>query len=155
MNGPGRAIHAAVWSMGGQFGPGGSIAVNSTTRPLPLRGPRGYDAAKGPERRWGADRTVFGLDSGVPRCPADAPRNAGNRRDGPMAQLAQRVSSTRPEGSPRRPRRGAPRADVRERLTLAAVLAWCSAIGVIDAFLVDGAVLIGLLITGPLLAALY
>src|SRR4051794_18611553 len=73
MNGPGRAIHAAVWSMGGQFGPGGSIAVNSTTRPLPLRGPRGYDAAKGPERRWGADRTVFGLDSGVPRCPADAP----------------------------------------------------------------------------------
>src|SRR4051794_7459077 len=40
-------------------------------------------------------------------------------------------------------------------MTLAAVLGWCTAIALIDAFLVDGAVLIGLLITGPLLAALY
>src|SRR3954447_23581204 len=43
----------------------------------------------------------------------------------------------------------------RERLTLAAVLGWCTAIALIDAFVVDGAVLIGLLITGPLLAAVY
>jgi PAS domain S-box-containing protein len=46
-------------------------------------------------------------------------------------------------------------ADARERLTLAAVLGWCTAIALIDAFVVSGAVLLGLLITGPLLAARY
>jgi PAS domain S-box-containing protein len=40
-------------------------------------------------------------------------------------------------------------------VVLVAVLGWCTAIALIDAFVVDGAVLLGLLITGPLLAALY
>jgi PAS domain S-box-containing protein len=43
----------------------------------------------------------------------------------------------------------------RERLTLAALIGWCTAIALVDAVLVDGAVLIGLLITGPLLGALF
>jgi PAS domain S-box-containing protein len=65
------------------------------------------------------------------------------------------VSRTPPEERPREPRSPRAREDARERLTLAAVLAWCVAIALIDALLVDGAVLIGLLITGPLLAAVY
>jgi PAS domain S-box-containing protein len=40
----------------------------------------------------------------------------------------------------------------RERTTLLALLLWCSAIAVVDAWVVD-AVLLGLLVTGPLLAA--
>lgn len=65
------------------------------------------------------------------------------------------MSSTRSEGPPRRPGSARQRAGTRERLTLAAVLGWCTAIALIDAFVVSGAVLIGLLITGPLLAAVY
>jgi PAS domain S-box-containing protein len=42
-----------------------------------------------------------------------------------------------------------------EALTLAALLGWCSLIALVDAFVVDGAVLIGLLITGPLLGAMF
>jgi PAS domain S-box-containing protein len=37
---------------------------------------------------------------------------------------------------------------------LALILGWCTAIALVDAFVVDDAVLLGLLITGPLLAAL-
>jgi PAS domain S-box-containing protein len=65
------------------------------------------------------------------------------------------VSSTQPEEPRRRPRRDLARADGRERLTLAAVLGWCTAIAVVDAALGHDAVLIGLLITGPLLGAIY
>ena len=42
-----------------------------------------------------------------------------------------------------------------ELLTLAALFGWCTAIALIDAYLVDDAILIGLLITGPLLGALF
>ncbi|HEV7846881.1 MAG TPA: GAF domain-containing protein, partial [Thermoleophilaceae bacterium] len=65
------------------------------------------------------------------------------------------MSSTRPDQPPRRPRIARVRAGKRERLTLAAVLAWCTAITLVDAFVADGAVLLGFLITGPLLAAIY
>jgi PAS domain S-box-containing protein len=65
------------------------------------------------------------------------------------------VSSTPPDEQPRPPRTGRIPGNARERLALAAVLVWCTAIALIDAFLIDGAVLIGFLITGPLLAAVY
>lgn len=51
-------------------------------------------------------------------------------------------------------RRAQPRGRSRERLTLAAVLAWCTLIAAIDAAIDDTTILIGLLVTGPLLAAL-
>jgi PAS domain S-box-containing protein len=64
------------------------------------------------------------------------------------------VASSRPDAQPPATAPARRRAQVaRERGTLAALLGWCTAIAVIDAWVVDGAVLLGLLITGPLLAA--
>jgi PAS domain S-box-containing protein len=83
------------------------------------------------------------------RCPAGEPTATGHRRDGPITELGRRVASLRPGESSGRA--GA----ARDRLALAAILAWCTVVALIDAFVVSGAVLIGLLITGPLLAAIY
>jgi PAS domain S-box-containing protein len=51
-------------------------------------------------------------------------------------------------------RRARPRGRSRERINLIAVLAWCSVVAAIDAAVDETTVLIGLLVTGPLLAAL-
>src|SRR5919107_2776087 len=163
MNGPGRAIQAAVWSDGDQLGPGGSAMRELYDRGAPKSGFRPIRrtvaevrCGQGPTRRGGTDRAVFGLRLQARRA---APRSRQQRQHiggtVPITELAPRVSSTRPEEPPRTPRRAGPRAPTRARLTLAAVLGWCTAIAVFDAFAVDGAVLIGLLITGPLLAAIY
>jgi PAS domain S-box-containing protein len=66
------------------------------------------------------------------------------------------VTSTPPDRASRV--RGGGRAHVltrQELLTLAALLGWCTLVALVDAFVVEGAVLIGLLITGPLLGALF
>src|SRR3954471_8961176 len=132
------------------------MRVNSTHAPSGGR-PSRLRCDGGTDETRVADRAVFGLRLRLAALPRGrAHQHVGHRRDGPITQLAPSVSSTRSDGQPPPGRREArARVDGRERLTLAAVLGWCTAIAVIDAFLVDSAVLIGLLITGPLLAALY
>src|SRR3954466_8692506 len=144
MNGAGRAIHAAVWSTGGHAGPGGSAIPQLYE--WSVRQPGSADALPGV--RWTRDRPrrrggrigghMVGLPGNVAR-PRDAPTQR-NRRDGPITRLADSGASSRP---------GVGR---KQATMLIGLLAWCSAIAVIDAWVVD-AVLLGLLVTGPLLAA--
>jgi PAS domain S-box-containing protein len=93
--------------------------------------------ALGPaETPWGCGSAVTRLDSrALSRGPAIRPQR--HRRDGPITELADSGAGSRP-GT--------------QATLLIALLAWCSAIAVVDGWVVD-AVLLGLLVTGPLLAA--
>src|SRR3954470_3278835 len=135
MNGAGRAIQAAVWSAGGHAGPGGRAIpqlyesairqVGSVTAPSGVRWLR-----RDRPRRGGR---IGGLPAGLPGAYA-RPREGAHerkRRHAIIARLRQLV-------------RGQP--------LLLPILGWCSAIAIVDAWVVD-AVLLGLLVTGPLLAA--
>src|SRR4051794_23382041 len=89
---------------------------------------------------------------GASRGPAKrSPRR--HRRSGPIPDPAHGVASSRPGAQP--PVRAPVRATrvPPDRVLLVALLGWCTAIAVIDAWVVTGAVLLGLLVTGPLIAA--
>src|SRR3954471_15695997 len=103
---------------------------------------------RGPEQEYdglgigrdavGGGSVVTGLDfRALVARPRDAPTL--RRQEGPITELADSGASSRPG------RR-------RQATMLVALLAWCGAIAVIDGWVVD-AVLLGLLVTGPLLAA--
>src|SRR3954447_6136312 len=135
MNGAGRAIQAAVWSAGGHAGPGGRAIPQLYESAIRQVG--SLTAASGV--RWlrrdrpGRGGRIGGLPVGLPGAYA-RPREGVHerkRRHAIIARLRQLV-------------RGQP--------LLLPILGWCSAIAVVDAWVVD-AVLLGLLVTGPLLAA--
>src|SRR4051812_28882863 len=135
MNGAGRAIQAAVWSAGGHAGPGGRAIPQLYESAIRQVG--SVTAASGV--RWlrrdrpGRGGRIGGLPVGLPGAYA-RPREGAHerkRRHAIIARLRQLV-------------RGQP--------LLLPILGWCSAIAVVDAWVVD-AVLLGLLVTGPLLAA--
>src|SRR3954471_13777298 len=135
MNGAGRAIQAAVWSAGGHAGPGGRAI------------PQLYESAI---RQVGSLTAA----SGVRWLRRDRPRRGG-RIGGLPVGLPGAYARPR-EGSHERKRRHAIIARLRQLVRgqplLLPILGWCSAIAVVDAWVVD-AVLLGLLVTGPLLAA--
>src|SRR3954452_3690213 len=162
MNGAGRVIHAAVWARGGQRGPGGSAirsTIRRTAKKLSAARPRRRYDALGPAetRGWrigGLNRLRLPRLGALPR--GRASRVGLKQEDGPITQLAPRVTSSQLHGAlPARgggPLRGL---TPRELWLLVALLGWCVAIALVDAFAVQGAVLIGLLITGPLVSALF
>src|SRR3954471_21618304 len=135
MNGAGRAIQAAVWSAGGHAGPGGRAIPQLYESAIRQVG--SVTAASGV--RWlrrdrpGRGGRIGGLPVGLPGAYA-RPREGAHerkRRHAIIARLRQLV-------------RGQP--------LLLPILGWCSAIAIVDAWVVD-AVLLGLLVTGPLVAA--
>lgn len=106
------------------------------------------------EEPRGADRRSTGWDSemvALPRGHAHGELHIGGTVR--ITALASGVPSshdvTPPDGGGR-----VPRARMGEQVRLAALIGWCTLIAFVDAVIVDGAVLIGLLVTGPLLAAL-
>src|SRR4051794_10093544 len=135
MNGAGRAIQAAVWSAGGHAGPGGRAIPQLYVSAIRQVGSE--TAASGV--RWlrrdrpGRGGRIGGLPVGLPGAYARPRKGAHERkrRHAIIARLRQFV-------------RGQP--------LLLPILGWCSAIAVVDGWVVD-AVLLGLLVTGPLLAA--
>ena len=91
----------------------------------------------------------------TPRGYREAPRRTHRHEtggSGPIIDLAESAASSRPGAQPPVARARDGRVP-REHVILFALLAWCSAIAVIDAWIVSGAVLLGLLVTGPLIAA--
>src|SRR3954471_23185652 len=132
MNGAGRAIQAAVWSAGGHAGPGGRAI------------PQLYESAI---RQVGSVTAA----SGVRWLRRDRPRRGG-RIGGLPVGLPGAYARPR-EGAHERKRRHAIIARLRQLVRgqplLLPILGWCSAIAVVDAWVVD-AVLLGLLVTGPL-----
>src|SRR3954447_22857686 len=135
MNGAGRAIQAAVWTAGGHAGPGGRAI------------PQLYESAI---RQVGSVTAA----SGVRWLRRDRPRRGG-RIGGLPVGLPGAYARPR-KGAHERKRRHAIiarlRQFVRGQPLLLPILGWCSAIAVVDGWVVD-AVLLGLLVTGPLLAA--
>src|SRR3954468_20185975 len=135
MNGAGRAIQAAVWSAGGHAGPGGRAI------------PQLYESAI---RQVGSVTAA----SGVRWLRRDRPRRGG-RIGGLPVGLPGAYARPR-KGAHERKRRHAIiarlRQFVRGQPLLLPILGWCSAIAVVDGWVID-AVLLGLLVTGPLLAA--